>query len=561
MKLIFLAILMTFHGLAFCQALISDGVADGVSAMMEQDAESAVEDAIEAEVEETVQSSVEGAVEDSVQSSVEDSVHSSVEGAVQTAVEDSVRDVVSGSVDRAVSDQVEQGVQTNVEYSVANSVDQGIGQVLSDSAGQQIEQAVEGDVFAGVSGIAGPGLDGGVQQNVQGLVEGVGGVPGVLSQAVRGAGTAVDTVPGALQRASMVLSTSGKTVFEEVRVDDGWRAVKGEWLAVLKHDDMGQLQHGGIKIVATTEYTRLGMTLVRLRVADSLDSRAVLKKILPGARFLDRNHIYDYRPQSGKDDTEATPGRQQSVCDDGVKLGMVDSAVDAGHPLLSGAEIAQQAFLPGPVRSSRDHGTAVAGILVARGPGVTGVAPNAALSVASVMYLRSDGTQGATVTSLLAALNWLAEQEVTVINLSLAGPPNHLLESAVRHLAQSGVILVAAVGNEGPAAPELYPAAYPGVLGVTAVDSDRNIYRWANRGAQVDFAALGVGVKTLADGGRQGIESGTSMAAPVVAAHAACALAVGDLALGKSIEDVLAAKSIDLGETGRDGTYGVGYLD
>jgi hypothetical protein len=85
----------------------------------------------------------------------------------------------------------------------------------------------------------------------------------------------------------------------------------------------------------------------------------------------------------------------------------------------------------------------------------------------------------------------MARERVPVVNLSLVGPPNTLLENVTRAMVARGYLLVAAVGNDGPAAKPLYPAAYPGVIGVTGVDERRRVLLEACRGPQVDFAAPG----------------------------------------------------------------------
>ena len=82
--------------------------------------------------------------------------------------------------------------------------------------------------------------------------------------------------------------------------------------------------------------------------------------------------------------------------------------------------------------------------------------------------------------------------KIPVINLSLSGPANPLLEAMAAHVSAKGHILVAAVGNEGPHAAPQFPAAYENVVGVTAVDQQDRVYLYANQGDYVDFAASGV---------------------------------------------------------------------
>ena len=79
---------------------------------------------------------------------------------------------------------------------------------------------------------------------------------------------------------------------------------------------------------------------------------------------------------------------------------------------------------------------------------------------------------GGSIDAILGALGWMAREHVPVVNISLVGPPNTLLENVTRAMVARGHLLVAAVGNDGPAAKPLYPAAYPGVIGVTGVDEN-----------------------------------------------------------------------------------------
>ena len=113
----------------------------------------------------------------------------------------------------------------------------------------------------------------------------------------------------------------------------------------------------------------------------------------------------------------------------------------------------------------------------------------------------------------------VAENDVPVVNVSLSGPPNAILTAAVNAFVKRGHALIAAVGNDGPAAGIEYPAGYPGVVGVTSVDANHVIQLEANRGADVAFAATGVDVPAATLNGRHSTMTGTSFAAPIVAAR------------------------------------------
>lgn len=373
-----------------------------------------------------------------------------------------------------------------------------------------------------------------------------------------------------------IVGASGEHLFDEVTVEGGWRAVAREWLVWATDTQIAALAVPGVQVIAQENLPALGLQLVRLRVAPELDSRAALERQLPKDLHasLDRNHTY--ASQGHPLHAVQTPRRRQVKesegaagtsapfrCDRPVRVGMVDTAVQTHHPAFSKAEIVVKDFLPAKVDAPVAHGTAVAGLLVGQGQALAMRLPSGQLFAASAFYGRSDYSQGATTQSLIQALNWLVAEGVMAINLSLAGPPNKLLGRVVEKVHAKQIALVAAVGNAGPASPPLYPAAFEGVVGVTAVDAEDNVYRWANQGEQVDFAALGVSVITaraINDSQPQafGRESGTSMAAPVVTARMACELAAG-LSM-KNLEAKLNAAASDLGEPGKDPVFGAGLL-
>ncbi|MEA3108491.1 MAG: hypothetical protein QOI88_3096 [Gammaproteobacteria bacterium] len=127
-------------------------------------------------------------------------------------------------------------------------------------------------------------------------------------------------------------------------------------------------------------------------------------------------------------------------------------------------------------------------------------------------------------------------------------------------LIAAGYIIVAAVGNDGPAAPPLYPASYPNVVGVTAVDAHHHVLIEAARGPQVMFAAPGADLAAAADGHTFTAMRGTSFAAPFVAALLGSALTAPNAADAAAAIDALAKAAVDLGPPGRDLTYGFGLV-
>ncbi|MCE3253302.1 MAG: protease [Cellvibrio sp.] len=370
----------------------------------------------------------------------------------------------------------------------------------------------------------------------------------------------VDTLPlDALANVLPILTRTGETAFVDVAVENGARAVEREWLIMLDTAELAVLQPLNAEIIEQTAFAGLDMALVRFRVASEWDSLAALKKALPAHLHnqLDRNHIY--AAQAVNTSATATAPELRPICDDNVKIGMIDTAINNNHPAFSKSRIIVRDFLGEKFAAPVAHGTAVAGLLVGADVHFQPLLPKASLYAASVFYPRNQYAQGATMIDLVRALNWLVGEKVSVINMSLAGPDNQILHRVIAKVLHAGTAVVAAAGNEGPAAPPLYPAAYPDVIAVTAVDREQRIYRWANRGDHIDFAALGVSVTTARSSGDFGRETGTSIAAPIVSAFVACEL-VHRITPSDLLER-LTAKAIDVGEQGRDPVFGVGVLD
>lgn len=368
-----------------------------------------------------------------------------------------------------------------------------------------------------------------------------------------------------LPRSLPIHTQQGGKAFNDVRLDDGFRAVERQWLATGTADDVAELDRPGITILERRELTGLGMILVRFRVTPALDSLDALQAELPGlAEQLDRNHIYAPQSDNAPESSDVAQPQWQSLCPTPLRIGMVDTAIALGHPVFEGAQIVQESFLEladakGDLAAPTAHGTAVASLMVGRqAPQWPARLPGATLFNASVFYGRDQTLSGATLGHLLDGLSWLADQEVSVINISLTGPDNRLLRTAITHLDERGIGLVAAVGNDGPAAPPLYPAAYGPVIGVTAVNAAGELYRWANQGEQVHFAAPGVAVPVATADGGMALDSGTSLAAPVVTSALACQL--NRLDFPGAIE-ALKSNARELGEPGRDARFGHGLLD
>jgi subtilisin family serine protease len=204
---------------------------------------------------------------------------------------------------------------------------------------------------------------------------------------------------------------------------------------------------------------------------------------------------------------------------------MIDGGV-ASHPSLAGASIEQNGFAGRP--QATGHGTAVASLLVGSQGPFRGAATGAQLYVADVY----GGNRAAgSASTIVKSLGWLASKRPQVINISLVGPPNKLVQRAIQIVRSRGIQLVAAVGNDGPAAPPQYPASYPGVVAVTAVDARGRALVEAGKATHLDFAAPGADMAAALPGQGYSRVRGTSFAAPLAAARLALAGSVPRLAV------------------------------
>ena len=287
-----------------------------------------------------------------------------------------------------------------------------------------------------------------------------------------------------------------------------------------------------------------------------------------------------------------------------VKVGVVDSGVDFGHPDLQGRIAGGKSFVGGSWKvESQGHGTFVAGMIAAvvdNQVGIAGLGLPAQLLIAKVV--RSDGT--ISIAAEAKGIRWAVDHGARVINLSIGGlrdpfrpvrdTYSPVEQAAIDYAVQHGAVVVAAVGNGDDAPTEpwrfaSYPAALPHVIGVGALTEKGNVPDFSNRDTlYVDLTAPGVGILSTfpraltaktpgcvdqgySDCGppeyRQG--DGTSFAAPQVTAAAALLLALRpSLApsqvaylLGRSADDVSSATGCRKCPLGRDSLSGWGRLD
>ncbi|WP_456361747.1 S8 family serine peptidase [Xanthomonas sp. F4] len=341
--------------------------------------------------------------------------------------------------------------------------------------------------------------------------------------------------------------------------DEGGAVVMRGQVVALEPDPaaLQAAQAAGFAVLEQRSFGEFGLRLVVLQVPSGLSTRRALQQLRerdPQGQY-DYNHVYSGSaatpPAPAPASAPAAPAAASAAAG-GFVVGLIDSGVDASHPALAGVQV-QTWGCGGQVRA-QPHGTAVASLLAGR---AVAHGPFARTLYAADIYCGQ--ADGGTVVELVGALAWMAQQQVPVINISLIGGPNRALQLAVQRMLARGHVLVAAVGNDGPAAPPLYPAAYPGVIGVTAVDARARVLPEAGRGPQVAFAAVGELI-AAAPQGRWQTQRGTSFAAPLVARLAAQALPQPDPQAAAQVRTQLQAQARDLGAPGADPVYGAGLL-
>lgn len=365
------------------------------------------------------------------------------------------------------------------------------------------------------------------------------------------------SVPAAAQYAGVEDSRQRARLDKQEAIesdDDGFRYRRGEMVA-LGVDDAGiaRLTRAGFRVLERHRMSSLNGQAVLLaspaRVRD-IDALVQLDGLIGDASHA-YNHLFDRASalvRSGGKPQRVT--RRACPC----RIGVIDTGVAGALPDLKRTRLVQQGFNGGTPDPAL-HGTIISSLIAGTEP-----APGSRTEIIVGDVFSGPRRSAGSALAVVRALDWMAAQKVAVINVSLSGANNPVVADAIARLAARGHIIVAAAGNDGPAAPPAFPAAYPGVVAVTAVDEKQAIYRYANRGSYIAFAARGVDVVGLAPDGTTKIVSGTSFAAPSVAIRLASSLKAPDPAAARAALSGLEREARDLGAPGRDPVFGAGLI-
>lgn len=375
-------------------------------------------------------------------------------------------------------------------------------------------------------------------------------IGGVIDQVGRTGQMAVDRIQPALgqvqQSAGQLANMRVERLEALVRANrdtlemtDVGPAVRGEVIAVDPDPaSLAAAEAAGFTRLSEERIEGLDVSEVTLRVPRgwSVDrSLSRLRRLAPNGQFA-ANHLHGQTGLTGATAAGAAALAQGPAAGP-LSIGMIDGGV-ASHPALRGG-IQQRGFAVGAPRPSA-HATAIASLISGQG-GVRGAAPGMPLVVADVY---GGDPAGGNALALARALGWMATQRVPVVAISLVGPSNLLVARAIAQAQARGMHIVAAVGNDGPAAPPAFPASYPGVIAVTAVDGRDRVLAEAGRASHLDYAAPGADMAAASPNGGLAPVRGTSFAVPFVA---------GRLAQHARASQPIAALDAEASERGRRG--------
>lgn len=251
-----------------------------------------------------------------------------------------------------------------------------------------------------------------------------------------------------------------------------------------------------------------------------------------------------------------------------INVAIIDTGIDYTHVDL------KDNFKGGITITSLDyndymdrcgHGTFCAGIIgaVENKTGLIGIAPKCNLYAVKALGDKGQGS----VEWLTAGINWCIENDIDVINMSLGSANgSQLLYDAVRRAYLKNIIMVAAVGNDFREIEVEYPARYPEVIGVTAVDMNKKLGSFCTTGSKVELSAPGVNITSTYLNNKYACGSGTSFAAPHITGAIALIQSHNLKTTGKKLtleelRKVLTTSIQDLGISGRDNQYGFGLFN
>ncbi|MEZ4655077.1 MAG: S8 family serine peptidase [Candidatus Eisenbacteria bacterium] len=340
------------------------------------------------------------------------------------------------------------------------------------------------------------------------------------------------------------------------------------------------------------ESSQLGYSKLRLTGDIGVEEAITRLSMDPAVVWAEPNGFYEADAATPQDpmlvDLPGTPENQWGIFKTGVfdlwrygsGAGPIIAIVDTGinsfgtpHPDLAANVLATGIDYVGDDTNPTDegagapgygHGTHVAGIAAAESNdlGIAGVDFQAKLLFVRVLDCTAGGQCPGTYEDIADGIQWAADHDADVINLSLGGPDaSNTVRAAVQYAIQAGAIVVAAAGNDG--APVLsYPAGFPETIAVGATDANDDVASFSNWGPELDVVAPGVDIYSTIPGPSFGKKSGTSMATPFVSGLAALITAKNPAITQSEMETYLQQHALPLAGANaeRDGSGRVNFM-
>ncbi len=559
-----------------------------VEDQVEDEIEDEVEDQVEDEIEDEVEDQVEDEIEDEVEDQVEDEIEDEVEGQVEDEIEDEVEDQVEEEIEDEVEDQVEDEIEDEVEDQVEDEVEDEIKDKVEDEIVKEIEDKVESKIEDDIEDDAEDkareklqdDFEDDLEDKIKEQIEQEEDINEALEEEaedrVSEASDKVDTEDADLPQLEKVgFDKMSRDVEETVRqverqVElvkeiDGHKVFTSDWQVLSDQKSLDELVKDGFSVTNRQYLAGLDLYLAQLEAPDSYDidfgQYDQVMALNTNDLAIDLNHLYSHAQSAPADQQLRSPAivKDSSAAGHTHPIGIIDSAIMTDHEAFQSSELYSKDFTGSVGKTNVAHGTAVASILVGQSLRYQGLHPGAPLWSASVFFNDSSGQSLAATTSIIQGLDWLMQANVHIINMSLAGPENKLLEIAIKRACDKQILIVAAAGNAGPTAKPLFPAAYSCTLAVTALDSQHQIYRRANRGNHIVAAAYGVKIRHADGKNSYQYSSGTSYAAPLFSSWLAENLPA-DNTLWQSWLDEQLHHFEDYGPKGKDEIYGFGAI-
>ena len=317
----------------------------------------------------------------------------------------------------------------------------------------------------------------------------------------------------------------------------------------------------------------LGVHVLSIKSGKSVDEMIALYQKNKNIEFVEPNYIAtsDFVPNDTYYQTQQAAALNKMSLEQAwditagsssVPVAILDTGASFNHPDLGGQYMSTgYDFVNNDSDPTDDagHGTMVSGIIGAianNGVGIAGASWNSKILPVKVLGSTGSGSYD----SIANGITYAADHGVKVINMSLGGPKSSLtLKNAVDYAYNKGVVLVASAGNDNRVVS--YPAAYPNVIAVAAVDNNDVKSTYSNFGSQIAVTAPGNNLTSTYFNGEYTTGSGTSFSAPFVASLAEMILSVDPSLTPAKVREAIISGAQDLGPTGFDKYYGNGRIN